>query len=398
MFDRKLISFAVLAFVGAFLVKLWPFGFKDKRNQGLIVDYYNISSTNLPYRFNSFNQNAQKYFYLNGFVVIGNVLNKNDIKLSENFLWNNYLNQKSLNWLKYKPETWHKFPGMPFTGIVFEYGISHSLLQWYIRTRINIINVFCKIWNITNSNSCSKQLITSFDGIGIYRPWKYKNNKYDWDTVDSWYHTDQNIITNKNFEGAQSSITLYNQTYQTGSIVVIPKSHTLDYNKYGLSEFIKTTPNGNYAKFNDDIIEKIISLDNVDKPLLVTTFEGDMIVWDSRLIHCNFPSLEILESENNITNIEQRDIAIKPTNWDLLRVVSYVSMMPRHSASNNILQQRQNAFEVGMGTNHLANGNYFRREKDNKTFNQLLEYLKNNTNYHLSLNISIETVRNLVGY
>ena len=95
-----------------------------------------------------------------------------------------------------------------------------------------------------------------------------------------------------------------------------------------------------------------------------------MILWDSRTIHCNTPSLVY---PNNI-----------PDN-KLLRAVSYICMTPRSWADNNIISKRIEAFEKNITTSHWPHyANYDQ---------QLVNITEKINNYEL---ISIEK-RNLIG-
>ena len=472
-----------------------------------------LETIKLPYRFSLDDiENAYKHFVDNGFAVVSNILSETDINTAKQLLWDHFLSQDTIQWQQNNPDTWQKFPGMQFTGIIGKYGVGQSLFQWYIRTRPNVINTFCQMYNLFDNDmnysynysysynytddmnsdatldvgncknnadnndhddssssrgkgnynynyNCECKLLTSFDGIGIFRPWKYKKNKYKWDTIDSWYHIDQNIELQPNFETIQSLVTLYDQTQDTGSIVVIPKSHLLTVNDYqnvlnvlktGIlgqitdSEFdaLKFNLGSNFITFDDVFVDILVNIsqtkrkrkskkmtfedlefesknyhddDDIDNKnklrlqmvlkklkdlglytLFVTSHAGDMILWDSRLIHCNFPSLDIVNEK-----FADHDKVINSKHDDLLRLVSYVSMIPKYKVSNHtILSQRIKAFENGLGSNHVANGNQFRFDHINGDANQLLLYMQENGQETMEslLNVSLETVQLLVGY
>ena len=69
------------------------------------------------------------------------------------------------------------------------------------------------------------------------------------------------------------------------------------------------------------------------RPRLVHAKAGDMILWDSRTIHCNEPgSGKVVE--------------------DFLRVGAYVTMAPRKGVEKNVIEQRKAAWKTHTGTNH----------------------------------------------
>lgn len=62
---------------------------------------------------------------------------------------------------------------------------------------------------------------------------------------------------------------------------------------------------GDYVSIPSDIIKQ-------SNPRLIKCHAGDLIVWDSRCIHCNTPAL--IDKPNN--------------NVELLRIVAYICMSP----------------------------------------------------------------------
>ena len=74
--------------------------------------------------------------------------------------------------------------------------------------------------------------------------------------------------------------------------------------------------------------------------ILVTCKAGDLVLWDSRTMHCNTPAIEPPSAANGYSESE------------LLRAVVYVCMTPRRFASASTLSQRRRAALVGLGTTH----------------------------------------------
>ena len=65
-----------------------------------------------------------------------------------------------------------------------------------------------------------------------------------------------------------------------------------------------------------------------NKGMLINAEAGDLILWDSRLVHCNTPALNIPTSSSSTQKAE---------NSDIIRVVSYVCMVPRRSCTQEVL-------------------------------------------------------------
>eukprot|EP01052_Picozoa_sp_SAG31_P001852 SAG31_NODE_62_length_28678_cov_21.548270_23_plen_183_part_00 len=81
-----------------------------------------------------------------------------------------------------------------------------------------------------------------------------------------------------------------------------------------------------------------------EPPRLVTAKAGSLVLWDSRTVHCNTPGTEDAAPPG--------PAASAPQNLELLRIASYVAMVPRAFASNAVLAQRVDAWEGYNRTNH----------------------------------------------
>merc|ERR1712216_4310 len=62
---------------------------------------------------------------------------------------------------------------------------------------------------------------------------------------------------------------------------------------------------------------------------LVVCRKGDLVLWDSRCVHCNMPSLLPPQSGPR----------------ELLRALVYICMTPKHFASDECLQKRRDQYE-----------------------------------------------------
>ena len=85
------------------------------------------------------------------------------------------------------PSTWHNWTGRLNNGIIYQNGIGQSDLLWFLRSRPPVKRAFANIWD-------TDDLVTSFDGMGVFRPWQYCA---EWKTEGGWYHVDQ--VLGKNF-------------------------------------------------------------------------------------------------------------------------------------------------------------------------------------------------------
>lgn len=92
------------------------------------------------------------------------------------------------------------------------------------------------------------------------------------------------------------------------------------------------------------------------RPVLVCAKAGDLILWDSRIVHCNTPALRMANYQRDLLEKKTEPFPCLPMPEDgkgeLLRLVAYVCMVPTSHASAEILQQRKQAFLHRLPTPH----------------------------------------------
>jgi len=165
-------------------------------------------------------------------------------------------------------------------------------------------------------------LLTSFDGISLFRPWKL-NPEWKTNPSASWLHIDQHPIYRPGLQCVQGLVNLLPMDETTGGNVLIPKSH-LDFpnliNKYPykISIIPKDIDHFRYPP-NDPLL-----INNNNKPIMCHLEVGDLLLWDSRTIHCSGPGL-----------------ADPSPRTQLMRAISLVCMMPRHKCPIDIIKDRK---------------------------------------------------------
>lgn len=257
-----------------------------------------------------------EYLDEHGYVVVAGVLTDPEVHTAQSLLWK-FLSDQG-GWMRGRPATWtdESFSrmGQRYRGIINGRGIGQSELSWFVRTRSEVKRVFAQLWQ-------TEDLLTSFDGINVFRPWHFGFEK----TVGGWFHVDQGRTMPGSMQCVQGFVSLTDQGPSTGGLVVIPGSHRLHH------EICETAPD------DEDYIELA-----TDHPLLalpskpISCNAGDLVLWDSRCLHCNAPS------ESTPTT--------PPS--ELLRTVVYVCMTPRAWASAEVLRLRRQAFELNVTTSH----------------------------------------------
>eukprot|EP01038_Epipyxis_sp_PR26KG_P014112 gene14112-18933_t len=333
------------------------------------------------------------YFHKNGYVVIKNVANSGEISDAKSSFWN-YCESTILGLDRNDPKTWDEkhWPSDKINGITNFHGFNHSNFMWNSRLLPKVKEAFKLLW-------ATNDLIVSFDAGNAFRPWQYDP---EWLTKGGWWHIDQNSTIGPHRAGlicVQGLVTYYDANENTGGLCVIPFSHLQH------DEICSRSP---YSKLKIDFvqIEESDPITQMDK-YLICAKEGDLILWDSRLVHCNTPALtystnnkkssdiinqshsmnesassQTIQNENNdemisslnefsndtVDNSTDINKNIKDNNDDsnnndsnnnnakkvieIIRLVSYVCMLPRRLASVDVLTRRINGFKMHLPTSH----------------------------------------------
>lgn len=207
--------------------------------------------------------------------------------------------------------------GLPHWGIVKAAGAGQSELLWYLRTRPAVRLAFARVWG-------TDELLTSFDGFNIFLPWHHGFRR----TMSGWLHADQGH-RKQGLHAVQGFVALTAQDSSTGGLLVVPGSHHL--HQTWVTEASPGT-DGDFVRVLGGAARPLHQLPR----RLVSCQPGDLVLWDSRCIHCNTPAMEQPRSQKG----------------QLLRVSAYICMVPRSSATAENLQARRVAYERGMSCNH----------------------------------------------
>jgi hypothetical protein len=286
-----------------------------------------------PPRFQPDDPQIAAYLAEHGYAVVSEVANLEEIGEAATLFWS-FL-ERECGMKRDDPGTWtdENFSkiGSSRSGIIFYRGIQHSDALWFVRCLPKVKTAFQQVYG-------ADDLITSYDGANIFRPWHRKDSDTYSKTHSGWYHVDQGKLL-PGFQCVQGLVTLKDVNASTGGFCCIPASHLL--HDQVLQTDLSRNPERNYIPIPEDFHPT-----GVDLPLreiLVVCRAGDLILWDSRTIHCNTPALidPVIPSTP------------PPFQSDaLLRMVCYVCMTPTARASEEVLQQRVQLFEHAVGTNH----------------------------------------------
>jgi len=125
----------------------------------------------------------------------------------------------------------------------------------------------------------------------------------------------------------QGLVTLKDATASTGGLVVIPQSHM---HHSDLCERLRHPVDFVPVPPGDPVLAA--------PKRLVTARAGDLVLWDSRTVHCNEPG------PPSRVQAASGD--------DVLRAVSYVCMTPVSKAPYAVISRRQEAFESNVSSTH----------------------------------------------
>lgn len=230
---------------------------------------------------------------------------------------------------------------------IFKHGIGHQDFMW--EARESCIDTFSQIFNTSN-------LLCSFDG-GCFLPptnvmTKIQKAFYqtdgnwmvNWDK-DLFIHCDQptscasvDPLTGKIDSGVcvQGLINLYPNEVLDGGLVLIPQSVSY-YDTYPYKE------ERGHWKVN---LDQLKTVDPDPQLVKVCAEEGDLVLWDSRMFHCNMRGYE----------------------GGNFRGCLYVSMMPKDNCPPEILRQRTLLRLQGKMTGHWCYGPCFDEVKYHNRF------------------------------
>ena len=233
----------------------------------------------------------------NGYIVIENILNKEEIDYcrDEFFKWKSNINDHDYLHNLIDPH-----------GIYKYFKVGHTRYAWFIRTHVKVQEVFKKIWE-------TDELVVSFDGSC------YLNNKIN--KVDNcWTHTDQasNCSELKCYQGLVSLTDNIDRT-----LVVYEGSNNL-HKKY--FEERNITNSRNWNKICPKYLESI-----KDCKRVLNIKAGSLVLWDSRTFH-----------QNQYGKLQEE------------RLVQYICFLPKKNKNNSekMREKRLKYFDEQRTTSH----------------------------------------------
>lgn len=280
-------------------------------------------------RFAAGSQESVDYLESEGYVVIAGALSPTEAEHALDLTWD-YLKELGTGVDRNDVDTWgdDQWPVNVHGGIVPSQGIGHSAAQWYIRSVPAVKDAFAAVWD-------DDDLLVSFDGMALWRP---TDVNPDWatDRGGAWLHIDQHPISRPGRQCIQAAITLTATTPEIGGNIVVPGSH-----KWFAD--IPTRYTDRLAAIPEDQDHFRFPMDDPQlkesPPIMAHMVAGDMMLWDSRTVHCSSPGTGAPVTDRSAPA--------------LLRVASLVCMMPRAHSNEEVIAMRRAAV-----TNRISTTNW----------------------------------------
>ena len=277
----------------------------------------------------------------NGFVIIKNVLNSEECKNVIDGAWK-CLEKASVDFRtpidRNNPETWSCIDELStYKNIFKHYGFAHSDFMWDVRQNEKILKIFSLLYN-----QPTEKLLASFDGFSFQAPPEIINR--GWFDKDYWFHVDQSY-TRPEKEVYQSWVTARDVQPGDFTISFFVGSHK------SFKDFGKRFDICNKKDFYKlRTKEQMAFYESRHNRIDVTCLAGSLVIWDSRLLHCNVrPRRERKEAN--------------------FRTICFISYGPRLSGIKfkNLIKKRKDLFEKRSATGHWANSRvYASKHNDEK--------------------------------
>jgi len=252
-----------------------------------------------------------------GYAVLKGVLTKSEVDTASDLMWD-WLEGLGSGLQRENADTWvdAAWPGDLETGIVTTCGAPQSPAAWYLRTRPQVVDAFASLWG-------TRELISSMDCLLLWRPWQ--NNQLCKPKTEG-LHIDQNPFHKRGLQCVQGMLPLLPVNKQVGGLEVVPRSHTDYVQDIVRKNHPHLTETGDFCPVQGKHF--------TEAAVLVEAEPGDLILWDSRLIH---------GGRTGVGSMQEGQLA---------RCSSTVCMVPRSWATPQVLEKRRLAVSKGQGTTH----------------------------------------------
>jgi len=279
-------------------------------------------------RFAAGSKEGVAYLEEHGYVVIRSALSPEQADHAVQLTWE-FLEALGTGIDRTDAATWtdDRWPVAVHGGIIPSQGIGHSAAQWFIRSVPAVKEAFAAVWG-------DDDLLVSFDGMALWRP-SHVDPAWRTNRGGSWMHIDQHPIGRPGFHCVQGLVSLLPTSPATGGNMLIPGSHRL----------FKSIPERyreRLGRIDESIDHFRFPADDPQlqdtEPIVCHLDAGDMLLWDSRTVHCSTPG----------------DTSSDSAASQLTRAVSLVCMMPRARSNDSVIAKRRAAVQNRTSTTNWS--------------------------------------------
>lgn len=201
--------------------------------------------------------------------------------------------------------------------LIQSHGLGQSEFAWDIRSDEEVAAVFAELWG------CGvEDLIVSQDALSIHLPPEVTLK--GWKHFDK-LHTDQSFLTQE-MTTFQGLVNLYDTHVGDATTMFLKGSHELHHEFYLAHKDKFPYPESHFTLIDAEDVQWF--LDRGCRKELLQCERGDLVLWDSRTMHCGSEPLRGRAAPNT-------------------RATIYVCMTPRAMASAEVLEQRLQCFLRG---------------------------------------------------
>ena len=294
-------------------------------------------------------EKMKKAFDEIGFCVVPGVLGKEEVGKALQLFWD-FMECSSKVKKGSVVVDWEDDDAWPETlegGILPFYGAGQCSAMWYIRGLASVRECFETFW-MSRGDHLTEGLLTSFDAFLIWRTGKV--------TERGWFHVDQNPREKPGFENVQGLVNLARVTEDTGGNVLIPKSHHLFPQHYltneRYSKKLDEVAGDDWMEIdgNDSVIFDTRKRENSELcgPVMLELLEGDVLLWDSRIVHCSNSGLQAAGRSGGGGGGGGGGASIT-------RAAALVTMYPKDRVSEEVRRERGRFLSAGCTGSHWAN-------------------------------------------
>ncbi len=230
-------------------------------------------------------------------------------------------------WLSVKDRTF-RWPPVLHGGLLQRLGCGQSRVAWKVRAHKKVQEVFLKLWQEEDI----KDMLVSFDGINLGRPWQLMGRKRAPKHNDC-LHSDQAPCKQDGADGrgwcVQGQVNLNPMPTTASTFYCLEGSHKL-WNQF-CQERERKRPSADWQLLTDEEVKWFE--DRGCPRTRVHAPAGSLILWKSNTIH--------------------QGCGPAPDCEDVQRMVVYVCMTPRRLAKGGALVKKRKHFKMVRSCNHV---------------------------------------------